>query len=120
MSVLNDELLMDLEGSVADVSKAETLPPVLYTSEEVLAFEKEALFSREWLCVGRGEQIPEAGDWFTVNIAGEPLIVARDKDGQVNCVSAVCQHRAMQVCEGQGNDTTFKCPYHHWIYGLGF
>ena len=118
MSVLNDELLMDMEGSVADVSKAATLPPLLYTSEEVLAFEKEALFAREWLCVGRAEKIPNPGDWFTVTIADEPLIVARDKEGQVNCVSAVCQHRAMQVCEGQGNDTTFKCPYHHWIYGL--
>ena len=48
---------------------------------------------------------------------GEPLIVVRDKEGQVRCLSAVCQHRAMQVCDGQGNDTTFKCPYHHWIYG---
>ena len=33
-------------------------------------------------------------------------------------MSAVCQHRAMQVCEGAGNDTTFKCPYHHWNYAL--
>ena len=48
----------------------------------------------------------------------EPFIVARNKAGEVRAMSAVCQHRAMQVCEGEGNSTTFKCPYHHWIYGL--
>jgi len=118
MNPLSAELLDSLEASVTDVSRAATLPPMLYTSEEVLAFEKDALFTREWLCVGRAERIPNPGDWFTVTIVGEPLIVVRDKESQVRCLSAVCQHRAMQVCEGQGNDTTFKCPYHHWIYGL--
>lgn len=117
MTALTPELLDSLTASTADVSSAATLPPVLYTSEEVLAFEREALFAKEWLCVGRAERIPKPGDWFTVTITGEPLIVLRDKEGQVRCLSAVCQHRAMQVCQGEGNSTTFKCPYHHWIYG---
>jgi phenylpropionate dioxygenase-like ring-hydroxylating dioxygenase large terminal subunit len=73
---------------------------------------------KEWLCVGRAERIPNVGDWFTVTIVDEPLIIARNKDGAVCAMSAVCQHRAMQVCEGEGNSTTFKCPYHHWNYGL--
>jgi phenylpropionate dioxygenase-like ring-hydroxylating dioxygenase large terminal subunit len=115
---LSPQLLDSLGASITDVGTAATLPPELYTSEAVLAFEKEALFTKEWVCVGRTERIPNPGDWFTVTIVGEPLIVARDKDGQVRCMSAVCQHRAMQVCEGQGNDTTFKCPYHHWNYAL--
>ena len=118
MSVLNQDLFDSLDASIVDVSEAETLPPVLYTSDEVLDFERDALYAREWLCVGRAEQIPNPGDWFTVTIANEPIIVARDKEGEVRAMSAVCQHRAMQVCEGRGNDTTFKCPYHHWIYGL--
>jgi len=42
----------------------------------------------------------------------------RDKDGSVNCLSAVCRHRAMQVCDGHGTSSTFKCPYHHWNYAL--
>ena len=118
MSVLTPDLLSSLDASTDDVSTAATLPPALYTSEEVLAFEREALFAREWLCVGRSERIPDPGDWFTVTITGEPLIVARDKEGSVRCMSAVCQHRAMQLCEGEGNSTTFKCPYHHWNYAL--
>ena len=118
MTVLTTELLDSLDSSIEDVSRAATLPPALYTSEEVLEFEREALYAKEWLCVGRAERIPDPGDWFTVNIVGEPIIVARDKGGEVRAMSAVCQHRAMQVCQGEGNDTTFKCPYHHWIYGL--
>jgi phenylpropionate dioxygenase-like ring-hydroxylating dioxygenase large terminal subunit len=118
MTALTPDLLASLDSSIADVSKAATLPPVLYTSEEVLDFERDALYAKEWLCVGRAERIPNPGDWFTVTITGEPLIVLRDKEGQIRCLSAVCQHRAMQVCEGEGNSTTFKCPYHHWIYGL--
>ena len=118
MSLLNDDLLASLDTSVSEVATAATLPPELYTSDEFLGFEKEALFMREWLCVGRGERIPEPGDWFTVTLLEEPVIVARDKEGEVRAMSAVCQHRAMAVCEGQGNDTTFKGPYHHWIYGL--
>ena len=117
MSALTPELLDSLTESTNDVATAATMPPVVYTSEEVLAFERDAVFAKEWLCVGRAERIPSPGDWFTVTITGEPLIVLRDKEGTIRCLSAVCQHRAMQVCEGEGNSTTFKCPYHHWIYG---
>jgi phenylpropionate dioxygenase-like ring-hydroxylating dioxygenase large terminal subunit len=118
MTAMTEELLSALDDSSKDVGEALTLPPALYTSEEVLDFERDAIYAKEWLCVGRAERIPEAGDWFTVNIAREPIIVVRDKEGAIRAMSAVCQHRAMQVCEGQGNTTTFKCPYHHWIYGL--
>lgn len=117
-TILTETLLASLADSTRPVATASTLPPQLYTSEEFLAFEREALYAHEWLCVGRADRIPDPGDWFSVVMAGEPLVVVRDKDGSVNCLSAVCQHRAMQVCEGSGNTTTFKCPYHHWTYAL--
>jgi len=75
------------------------------------------VFMGEWLAVGRAERIPDPGDWFTVELMGEPIIVLRSKQGEVRAMSSVCQHRAMEVCSGSGNDTTFKCPYHHWSYG---
>ena len=118
MSILTHTMLADLDASTADVSKAWTLPAELYTSSEFLDFEAETLFMNEWLCVGRAERIPDSGDWFTVTLVNEPIIVARNKEGEIRAMSAVCQHRAMQVCEGEGNSTTFKCPYHHWNYSL--
>ena len=117
-TLFTDTVLAELAASTEPVATARTLPPELYTSDEFLAFEREALFAHEWLCVGRADRIPSAGDWFSVVIVDEPLVVVRDKDGSINCLSAVCRHRAMQVCEGSGTATTFKCPYHHWNYAL--
>ena len=76
---LDDALFDELAASVLDVSAASTLPAELYTSPDVLAFERDVLYAKEWLCVGRVERIPEPGDWFTVTICDEPIIVARDK-----------------------------------------
>lgn len=117
MSILTSKLLSSLDSSICDVADAEMLPADLYVSAEVHEFEKEAVFMKEWLAVGRVERLVEPGDWFTVNLMGEPVIILRDKAGEIGAMSAVCQHRSMQVCEGSGNSSTFKCPYHHWIFG---
>jgi phenylpropionate dioxygenase-like ring-hydroxylating dioxygenase large terminal subunit len=100
------------------VNEACLLPPELYTAEEWYGFEKEAVFGRSWLCVGRGNQIPDPGDWYVFEIADEPLLVVRDQRGDIRVLSAVCQHRGMVVAEGSGNCTKFTCPYHHWSYAL--
>jgi phenylpropionate dioxygenase-like ring-hydroxylating dioxygenase large terminal subunit len=106
MSMLRDSLLDELEQSTLDVASASTLPSELYTSAEILDFEREAVFAHDWLCAGRADRLVEPGDWFTVTICDEPIIVLRDKLGEIRALSAVCQHRAMQVCDGSGNDTT--------------
>jgi phenylpropionate dioxygenase-like ring-hydroxylating dioxygenase large terminal subunit len=118
LTVLSRELLDSFEPSVRDVNEACLLPPVVYTSEEFYAFEREAIFAREWLCVGRVDQLPEPGDYFTVTIAEEPLIVVRTKEREIRVLSAVCRHRGHLVAEEKGNCTKFTCPYHHWMYGL--
>lgn len=118
MSLFTKELLESFEASTRPLAEACTLPPLVYTDPAFFAFEKEAVFAHEWLCLGRTSQVPEPGDFTTVTIVDEPLIICRGKDGVVRVLSAVCQHRGMLVAEGSGNCGTFKCPYHHWIYGL--
>src|SRR5829696_2808762 len=118
MSILGPDLLVSFEDSVVDVSKARTMPPAIYTSEEFLAFERDALFAHEWLCVGRASRVPDVGDYFTTTANGEPIIVARAKDGSVRAFSAICQHRGMQVADDEGNCSKFTCPYHLWTYDL--
>lgn len=117
MTVFDRALLESFDDSIRPVNEARLLPSVVYTSEEVFDFEKQAVFNEEWLCVGRDGQIPARGDFYTTTFLDEPLIVARGKDGAVRVFSAVCQHRGMVVAEGSGHCTTFTCPYHHWIYG---
>jgi phenylpropionate dioxygenase-like ring-hydroxylating dioxygenase large terminal subunit len=116
--ILNDAFFDSFESSLGGLDVSETLPPGCYTDASFYAFEKEALFDHEWLCVGREDWVKEPGDYFTTQIVGEPIVVARARDGVVRAMSSVCQHRAMLVAEGKGNTRGFMCPYHHWVYGL--
>jgi phenylpropionate dioxygenase-like ring-hydroxylating dioxygenase large terminal subunit len=117
-NLLNDAFFAGFETSLGDLDTAETLPPACYTDAGFYEFEKRALFDHEWLCVGREEWVKAPGDYFTTQIVGEPIVVARARDGVVRAMSSVCQHRAMLVAEGKGNARGFVCPYHHWVYGL--
>jgi glycine betaine catabolism A len=101
-------------------SGAKTLDSSWYISPEVFGQERERIFSREWLCVGREETIPNAGDFFTVERCGENLIVTRGGDGRVRAFYNVCRHRGSRICEaGSGHlQGSIQCPYHAWTYGL--
>ena len=116
--VLSDAFFESLSSSNVSLDRAETLPPACYTDVDFYAFEIEALFNHEWLCVGREDWVKEPGDYFTTQIVGEPIVVARTRAGEIKAMSSVCQHRAMLVAEGRGNTRGFVCPYHHWVYGL--
>lgn len=117
-SFYSDTFFDSLSSSVSDVGSAQALPPLCYTDAAFYEFEKEALFNHEWLCAGRVEWVAKAGDYFTTTIIGEPLLIARNRAGEIKAMSAVCQHRAMLVAEGAGNARAFLCPYHHWAYSL--
>ena len=116
--MFSPELRASFEASIKDVNEACLLPADVYTSQEFFAFENEAIYGHEWLCVGREDQVPEPGDYRVYELVEEPLIVVRDKDRSIKVLSAVCQHRGMVLAEEQGNCARFTCPYHHWTYGL--
>ncbi len=117
-SVLNDAFFDSFSSSVLDIGEAQSLPPACYVDQEFFAFEKETMFFKEWLCVGRESWVKEPGDYFTATHVGEPLVITRTKEGEVAAMSAVCQHRGMLVAEGHGRVRSLVCPYHHWVYGL--
>ncbi|GGC15641.1 (2Fe-2S)-binding protein [Novosphingobium endophyticum] len=117
-TIFNNAFFESLETSILPVDEAEMLPPACYTSAEFFEFEKEHIFQREWLCVGRKEWVEKPGDYFTGVHMGEPYVVVHGRDGVIRAMSTVCQHRAMLVAEGHGNTRTFLCPYHHWAYSL--
>jgi phenylpropionate dioxygenase-like ring-hydroxylating dioxygenase large terminal subunit len=97
---------------------AETLASRAYVDPAIYALEVERIFRREWISVGRLEQLANNGDFFTLDLFGEPIVVARGDDGAVRAMSRICRHRAMPVVEGVGNRKSFQCPYHLWTYGL--
>jgi phenylpropionate dioxygenase-like ring-hydroxylating dioxygenase large terminal subunit len=116
--MFNDEFFSSLDSSIVDVDRAESLPPACYTDPRFFEFEKEALFLREWLCVGRASWAPNPGDYFTAEHVGERIVIVRTQDGSLKALAPVCQHRAMLVVEGRGTTRAFLCPYHHWSYAL--
>ncbi len=118
VSVLNDRLFASMSSSILRTEEAESLPPACYVDDEFYEFEKEAVFNHEWLCVGRESWAKNSGEYFTATHIGEPIIVVRNRAGELKAMSAVCQHRGMLVAEGHGTVKTFLCPYHHWAFSL--
>lgn len=100
------------------VQRASTMPGWCYTSPAWYEREIDRIFFREWLCVGRAEDIPRPGDYFAIEVVGEPLVIVRDQQGIIRAHSAVCRHRGTVVVSGSGNRKAFQCPYHNWTYAL--
>ena len=100
--------------------KATTLPGEYYTSEAVFAAERERIFAARWICLGRADRIPEPGDYFLAEVAGESLIVTRGRDGAPRTFFNVCRHRGTRLCEAESGRfaKAIVCPYHAWSYGL--
>lgn len=96
---------------------ARAMPGPFYTDENFLAVEEQAIFRKEWVCLGHEDEIRDPGDYFTTELVGEPLLVVRGKDGQVRVLSNVCRHRGNIVASGRGNARLFSCAYHAWGYG---
>ncbi|HUP17453.1 MAG TPA: aromatic ring-hydroxylating dioxygenase subunit alpha [Acidimicrobiia bacterium] len=107
-----------------------TLPRSSYVSPESYQQERERVFFRQWMCVGRVEEIPEAGDHLVCDIAGESVLVTRNRDGGLSGYYNLCRHRGsvLDPSEGKPGQTeigpsgTFKgsiqCPYHGWTYSF--
>ena len=98
-------------------SQADTIPPVLYSSEEVYRLERERIFAKEWMCPGLAADIPKPGDYVTFSINDQPVLTIRGDDGVVRSFSNVCLHRMMPLAEGRGScGRKLVCPYHAWTY----
>lgn len=99
---------------------ARGLPGSSYTSEAVLATERERIFARRWVCVGRAARVPAPGDFLTVSLGDESLLIARGEDRALRAFYNVCRHRGARLCdEARGRlPGRIQCPYHAWSYGL--
>src|SRR6187431_2886440 len=104
--------------------------PVSYEdsiSPEHYELERDAIFRRTWLNVGRVEQLPKKGSYFTKELdsARTSVIVVRDTDGEVRAFHNICRHRGNKLVwndfpkeEVSGTCRQFTCKYHGWRYGL--
>ncbi|MEX0753938.1 MAG: aromatic ring-hydroxylating dioxygenase subunit alpha [Actinomycetota bacterium] len=103
-----------------DLAKALTLPAEAYVSGDVLEWEREHFFEGSWVCVGRSDDLAEAGDQKAVRIGREGILLARGQDGGLRGFFNTCRHRGheLMACGEMRNMNGIKCPYHAWVYGL--
>jgi len=97
------------------------IPADVFISEEQFALERERIFEKVWLNVGRVERIPNAGDYFVQDLAvcNTSVIVVRGKDGAVNAFHNMCSHRGNKIAWDKGGTCqNFTCKFHGWSYGL--
>ena len=98
--------------------EAETMPAWCYTSPEFYRREVDRIWKKVWNFVGSAAQIPNPGDYLTLNFVGIPIIILRDHGGVVRAFVNTCRHRGSELLEGSGNCKLIVCPYHSWTYEL--
>jgi Rieske 2Fe-2S family protein len=94
-----------------------SLPQPLYNDPYMFKADVEEIFEKEWLFVGMTSEVPNAGDYFTVEIAKNPVLIVRGKDGAINAFHNSCRHRGSRICTAhRGKVANLVCPYHQWTY----
>ena len=92
----------------------------LYTDADLFAQEQQRFFGRAWVFAGHGSQMPEVGDFITVSLSGQPILLLRDGPDRIQAFFNRCAHKGSQLnSQAQGHvGKMLRCPYHAWSYRL--
>lgn len=105
-----------------DIAQASTPPASFYRDDRVFAESKERVFARSWQFVGDTDLVKVPGQTYPFTLLegflDEPLLLTRDRDDRLHCLSNVCTHRGNLVCEGPGVENSLRCRYHGRRFGL--
>lgn len=112
------ELIEQLAKVLSDPDRSPGIPPACYADTEILKQELDAIFHRGWVSLGRSDRWVNAGDYSAMDIGSIPVIVARNKAGELKAFANSCRHRGSRIMSGDGNCNKFKCPFHWWTYNL--
>ena len=107
-------------AAVQGLVKPDAVHRDVYIDDEIYRLEMSGLFRNTWVFVGHDSQIPKAGDFFTTQIADQPVVMVRGADEQVRVLLNRCAHKGAKVVSAQHGhcDKFFSCPYHGWTYHL--
>jgi glycine betaine catabolism A len=111
--------MLDLDALIASRKPGYTLPAPFYLSPEIFQRDIDRIFGRHWIYIGVEPEIAEPGDFFTVEIGSDSIIIVRDDDLSVRAFHNVCRHRGARLRPaGRGIVGNLVCPYHQWTYNL--
>lgn len=96
-----------------------SLPRDFYVDDDIFAADMKAVFETEWLFACNVAEIKRPGDYVTFDIGTNPVVVLRDREGQVRAFHNSCRHRGSKICtKDKGRANRLVCPYHQWVYEL--
>ncbi len=97
-----------------------TLAGAYYCDGTVLEKEWERVFGRSWICAGREERVAEPGQFITLDVGRESILVVRDRDGRLRAFFNVCRHRGARLVTAAAGRLkgAVSCAYHAWTYSL--
>jgi Rieske 2Fe-2S family protein len=96
-----------------------SLPQPFYSDERLFHIDMQEIFQKEWLIAGMTCEIPAKGNYITLQIGKNPIIVIRGAEGKVHAFHNVCRHRGSRLCvSDKGKVAKLVCHYHQWTYEL--
>ncbi|WP_172116819.1 aromatic ring-hydroxylating oxygenase subunit alpha [Halomonas hibernica] len=96
-----------------------SLPQPFYNDARLFALDMQEVFEKEWLFAGMTCEIPAKGNFMTLEIGNNPVVIVRGGEGQIHAFHNVCRHRGSRLCtKDKGKVAKLVCPYHQWTYEL--
>ncbi len=96
-----------------------TLPQGLYTDQRAFDFDMTAIFGHSWLMAAFECELPKPGSYLAVTVGRSPILITRNRDGEIKAFHNSCRHRGSILCQpGHGSAARLVCPYHRWTYDL--
>ncbi|MCO6186645.1 SRPBCC family protein [Rhizobium sp. L1K21] len=96
-----------------------TLDRPFYNDPDYFQVDLENIWYKDWLFVGHDCEVPNPGNYMTVDVGAYSVIIVRGRDGKINALHNSCRHRGSRVCaEHRGSAANLVCPYHQWTYDL--
>jgi phenylpropionate dioxygenase-like ring-hydroxylating dioxygenase large terminal subunit len=105
---------------ITELIEPDRVHRLVYTDPEIFDREIENIFEQVWVYCGHESQIRNPGDFFTVLIGRQPMVVVRDTSMAINVLYNRCPHRGVQLCGAHTGNTgaAFVCSYHAWSFRL--
>ncbi|WP_034455521.1 Rieske 2Fe-2S domain-containing protein [Buttiauxella noackiae] len=89
----------------------------IFIDEQLFELEMKHIFEGGWVYLAHESQIPEPGDYFTLTLGRQPVIITRDKKSELHGLINSCAHRGAMLCRRKaGNKSSFTCPFHGWTF----
>ena len=105
-------------GYNSDPRRSLSLQAEAYVDPKWFELDQQSIIAKSWQWVCHVKKVREPGSYVATTIAGKPVAIVRDREGELRAFYNVCKHRAHELLSGEGTTTRIMCPYHAWVYNL--